>query len=227
MTRSPRPVAVAYVRVSTQGQAVDGASLAAQETMLRAEAIRRGWDVELVVDEGFSGKDMRRPGLVAALERLDMGTAQVLIAVRLDRLSRSVADFATLLERAARRGWRLLLLSPELDTADASGKFMAHVLAAAAEFERALIAARTREGMAQRRLQGHHMGRPRTVPKQVIERVITERSRGETLQKIADGLTRDSVPTARGGATWRPSTIHGLLRSITGERLRRQLEASP
>ena len=74
-TRS-RPLALAYVRVSTVEQAQEGASLEAQRGSLQAEASRRGWDVELVSDEGYSAKDLKRPGLLDALERLDRGEAQ-------------------------------------------------------------------------------------------------------------------------------------------------------
>ena len=63
-------------------------------------------------------------------------------------------DFAGLMARARRKSWRIVLLSPNLDTEDPAGKFTAHVLAAAAEYERDLIGARTREGMAQRRADG-------------------------------------------------------------------------
>jgi DNA invertase Pin-like site-specific DNA recombinase len=221
-----RPLALAYVRVSTGGQVLEGASLDAQRTALSAEALHRGWDMEVIVDEGFSAKDLRRPGLLGALERLDGGGADVLIAVRLDRISRSVADFAALLARSHRRSWRLVLLSPALDTEDAAGKFTAYVLAAAAEYERDLIGARTREGMAQRRAEGHHMGRPRTLPVEVIRRVVTERLAGATLQRIAEGLTLDRVPTARGGRSWSTSTVQGLLVSLTGRKLLAEIDVN-
>jgi DNA invertase Pin-like site-specific DNA recombinase len=205
-----RPLALAYVRVSTSGQALEGASLDAQRAALGAEAGRRGWDAEFVVDEGFSGKDLRRPGLLGALGRLDAGGADVLMAVRLDRVSRSVADFSGLLARARRRSWRVVLLSPSLDTLDAAGKFTAHVLAAAAEYERDLISVRTREGMAQRRSEGQHLGRPRVISDAVVARIAAERAAGATLRQIAEGLGLDGVPTVRGGP-WKTSTVQGLL----------------
>src|SRR3712207_1768458 len=92
-----RPLALAYVRVSTEEQVSEGASLAGQRQALTVEANRRGWDVEVVADEGLSARSLNRPGLQHALERLDEGSADALLAVRLDRVSRSVADFAGLL----------------------------------------------------------------------------------------------------------------------------------
>ena len=220
MTHQGDVVALGYVRVSTAVQAADGASLDAQQRMLASEAARQGWHLECIVEDGLSAKNMRRPGLIQALRLLDDGDAHVLMAVRLDRLSRSVADFAALLERAHRRHWRLVLLSPALDTEDPAGKFTAHVLAAAAEYEHSLIAARTREGMAQRRLEGQHFGRPRVVPEWVVARVVDERLAGAKLREIAEGLTRDGVPTARGGTRWRTSSVQGLLDSLTGQAMR-------
>lgn len=216
-----RPLALAYVRVSTAEQASEGASIEAQRAALASEATRRAWDVEFVADEGFSAKDLRRPGLSCALGRLDAGGADALLAVRLDRVSRSVADFAGLLARAKRRSWQIVLLSPNLDTADPAGKFTAHVLAAAAEYERDLIGARTREGMAQRRAEGVHVGRPRTVPLHVVERIVQERADGGTMKQIAERLTQDEVPTARGGVSWSISSVQGILNSTAAGRVGR------
>src|SRR4051812_27650276 len=112
-----RPLALAYVRVSTTEQADEGASLQAQRELLGAEAERRGWDVEFVADEGYSAKSVEgRPGLVEALARLDSGGADVLLVLRVDRLSRSVSDFATLMARAQKRKWSLTALDLGVDT---------------------------------------------------------------------------------------------------------------
>jgi len=203
----PRPLALGYVRVSTLDQAEHGASLAAQRAALTEEAARRGWDLEIVADEGMSGKNLNRPGMLAALDRLDAGLADMLLATRLDRISRSVADFAGLLDRSTRRGWDLVLLDPALDTTTPAGRFTANVLASAAQYERELIASRTREGMAQRKAEGATFGRPRLMPDDVVARILTERAAGLSLARIADGLNRDGVPTAHGGSAWHASTV--------------------
>ncbi|QTP19085.1 MULTISPECIES: recombinase family protein [Micrococcus] len=206
-----RPLALAYIRVSTEDQSEHGASLDAQRAALAAEAQRRGWDVEVVADAGLSGKSLNRPGLQSALARLDRGEADVLLAVRLDRVSRSVADFAGLLDRCQRRGWELVLLSPNIDTADPAGRFTANVLASAAQYERELISQRTREGMAQRKAEGVRFGRPNEIPDEVRERILRLRAEGVRVSHIARALTEEGVPTARGGAVWRSSTIDRVL----------------
>ncbi|KYK01903.1 hypothetical protein AUV02_01755 [Micrococcus sp. CH3] len=63
MTAPAAPLALAYVRVSTEDQAEHGASLDAQRAALAAEADRRGRDFEVVADEGLTGKFLNRPGL--------------------------------------------------------------------------------------------------------------------------------------------------------------------
>lgn len=214
---SRRPLALAYTRVSTSEQAEHGASLEAQRITLEAEAQRRGWAVEVVSDEGVSAKNLnRRPGLLGALERLDAGKADFLMAIRLDRLSRSVSDFAGLLDRASKRGWGLRLISPDIDTTDPAGRFTANVLASAAQYERELIGQRTREGMAQRRSEGVRLGRPRTMPDDVVERIRAARRAGLPLRHIAEALNEAAVPTSQGGSRWHASTVKAVLDAADG-----------
>jgi DNA invertase Pin-like site-specific DNA recombinase len=62
---------IAYVRVSTEEQAGSGAGLEAQRAAILAEAERRGWHiVDVIEDAGWSGKDLKRPGIAAALDAL-------------------------------------------------------------------------------------------------------------------------------------------------------------
>lgn len=167
--------------------------------------------MEVIADEGKSGKSLNRPRLQAALARLDRHEADYLLAVRLDRVSRSVADFAGLLDRARRKGWGLTLLSPNIDTSDAAGRFTANVLASAAQYERELIGARTREGMAQRKAEGVTLGRPHTMSAETVARVRADREAGLSLRKIADVLAAEGVPTAQGGQRWYASTVRAVL----------------
>lgn len=209
-----RPLALAYVRVSTDRQVAEGASLAAQRAALTAEAERRGWDVEVVADEGLSGKTLdRRPGLVAALDRLDAGGADVLLADRLDRVARSVIDFAGIVDRAKRRRWQIVIVAQGIDTSSTEGRLMAAILAAVAEHERELIGARTSAGMRQRQAEGVRLGRPLVLAPNLIYRLRADRVAGLSFQAIADALNREGVPTAHGGARWYPSTVRAALRA--------------
>jgi DNA invertase Pin-like site-specific DNA recombinase len=207
--------AVLYVRVSTAEQADSGAGLAAQETALRVDAERRGWQVAAVhTDAGASGKSLdRRPGLADALRAVETGQADVLAVAKLDRLSRSVLDFAALMERSRRRGWGLVALDLGVDTSTPSGELMAGVVATFAQYERRLIGQRTRDALAEKRAQGVRLGRPQTLGQDVVARVVAERAEGHTLRAIAAALTADRVPTARGGAAWSSSSVQAVLAS--------------
>ena len=206
----PRPLCLAYIRVSSQQQVTQGASLDAQRDILTAECDRRGWTCEIVADEGLSGKNLRRQALVDALDRLDQGQADALLSTRLDRVSRSVVDFGSILARAKDHGWNLVLLEPGVDLTTVPGKFTANVLASAAEYERDLIASRTRDGMARRAAEGKLFGRPRTTTQQVRDRIITAARNGDPWTDIAAALTADGIPTARGGQRWYPSSVRSI-----------------
>src|SRR5262249_29212817 len=100
-----------YCRVSTSEQHDSGLGLAAQKAAIRAEAKRHGWKLTAIYEDVASGRSLRqRPGLDAAFDAVANGTADGLIVSKLDRLSRSVTDFATILARFQRNGWALVVM---------------------------------------------------------------------------------------------------------------------
>ena len=133
------------------------------------------------------------------------------LSAKLDRLSRSMLDFTSLMTKAQKQSWALVALDCAVDTTTPAGEAMANVLATFAQFERRLIGQRTKEALAAKRLQGVQLGRRRLVPKEVVNRIRGERTTGNTLQAIADGLNADLVPTAHGGKKWWPETVRGIL----------------
>ncbi len=205
--------AIGYCRVSTGDQVNSGAGLSAQQTALTQEAERRGWSLELVVEDGLSAKDLNRPALRQALQRLDAGDADVLMVSKLDRLSRSVKDFAGLLERATTRRWSVLCLDLGVDTTTPVGEFTANVVASASQFERRLIGQRTKEALAAKKAAGVRLGRPRQLSDDTVQRIVQDRSAGASLAAIAEALNADAVPTSQGGQRWYRSTVQAVLRS--------------
>lgn len=208
--------AIAYSRVSTAEQADLGVGLDAQLAAIESDCARRGATiVERFQDAGYSAKNLRRPGVQEALRLLAEGSADALVVAKLDRLSRSLLDFASLMERARREGWALVALDLGVDTTTPSGEMMANVLATFAQFERRLIGQRTKEALAIKRSQGVTLGRPKAVPSEIIERIRALRTSGATYAAIAAELNARCVPTAHGGRQWHGSTIHALLRSLS------------
>ena len=196
---------IGYLRVSTHDQSENGHGLEAQEAAVRAWAEARGVDLELVRDTA-SGADRDRDGLTEALERVSSGQASGLVVAKLDRLSRSLIHTAELLDFFTEAGATFVALDLGVDTSTANGRLVASVLASVAEWERHTISDRTKAGLAAIRAEGKPISRP-TVDAKVSRRIRRLRDRGYTLQAISDRLNRDGVPTARGGTTWRPSTV--------------------
>lgn len=205
--------ALGYRRVSTLEQAESGAGLDAQLVILTAEAARRGWQLEVVTDAGWSAKTLDRPALADALTRLDAGGANVLVVAKLDRLSRSTLDFCTLLERSRRRGWSVVCLDLGVDTSTPTGELLSSIVAATAAYERRLIGLRTREGMAAKRTAGVHTGRRSTLPPPVRERITAARAAGQSYARIAAALDADGIATGQGGSRWYPATVRAVLLS--------------
>jgi DNA invertase Pin-like site-specific DNA recombinase len=164
-------------------------------------------------DKGFSAKSLERPGITRVLEQLKAGAADALMVAKLDRLSRSLLDFAGLMERARRQGWALVALDLGVDTSTPAGEMMANVLATFAQFERRMIGQRTKDALAQKKAAGVRLGRPRSLPDEVVRRIERSRAEGLTLQAIADMLNTEGVGTAQGGSLWRPSSVRAVLTS--------------
>lgn len=212
MKKNASKAVICYSRCSTDEQRISGLGLADQRATLETEVARRGWtDVEYVSDDGYSAKSLARPGITDALEKLRTGKAGVLVVSKLDRLSRSLLDFAQLMSEAESQGWKIVVLDMAVDTTTPSGALVAHVLSAFSEYERRIIASRTSAAMQQLKAQGVRLGRPRAMDEATTRRIVSERAQGWTLAAIADALNSDGVPTSRGGARWYPSTVKGAL----------------
>ena len=207
-----------YVRVSTEEQGRSGAGLAAQRAALRQACEQRGYELELVEDSGYSAKSLDRPGITAALEELDAGMAAALMVAKLDRLSRSLLDFAGLMERARQKGWAIIALDLGVDTSTPAGEMMANVLATFAQFERRMIGQRTKDALAEKKAAGVRLGRPRSLSDEVVARIVARRAEGSTWQGIADELNREGVPTAQGGAMWYANSVRKIALSSTESR---------
>jgi DNA invertase Pin-like site-specific DNA recombinase len=196
---------VGYLRVSTldQEHGID-----AQRAAILAESLKRGWEVVWPEpDEGKSGKDIDRPGIRAALAMLAAGEADALVVSKLDRLSRSLPDFANLLDLADKQGWAVVALDLNLDTSTPTGKLVASIMAAVAQWERETIGLRTKEALAAAKAKGIHVGRRASQDPKVVRRIRRARAAGLTYRAIADRLNADAVPLPGGGQRWHPNSV--------------------
>jgi len=219
---------VLYCRVSTEEQATEGVSLAAQRA--RGEAYAKLYGHELVAveeDAGISAKSLRRPGLRRALKALRAGGADGVLVAKLDRLTRSVGDLAQLVERYFTEGrGALLSVGEAIDTATAAGRMVLNMLGVLAQWEREAIGERTREALRHKRARGARLG---AVPlgwrrqgdvfvedeaeQRVLARARELAAAGVNLSAIGRTLTAEGLRTKRGGA-WQATTVRKLLARV-------------
>jgi DNA invertase Pin-like site-specific DNA recombinase len=202
---------VAYRRVSTHEQADSGAGMSAQRAAIERAARERGWRIIGWHDDVVTGSGKRPlPGRDAAVQQCE-ASKTALVCAKLDRLGRSALDVHRIDEHARQHGFSLVLLDLGIDTGTPMGRAMMGMAAVFAQLERDMISQRTREGLAAKRAAGVRIGRPASVPGDVA-RLAREFAEAEwTVRQIADFLNAACVPTPRGGACWRPSSLTAVL----------------
>ncbi len=217
---------VAYVRVSTQDQAVEGVSLAAQEARIGSYCAAMGWPVsEVIRDAGESGKSLQRRGMLNVLAGLRAGTIGRVVALKLDRLTRSTRDLAELLEVFAKADASLVSVEESLDTSSASGRLILNIMGSVSQWEREAIAERTAMALAHKRQRRTAYGATpfgyvrigdALVPEQREQAALEEAVRldrdGASFRQIAKRLGEIGVMPHRGKA-WHASSVRAMLRS--------------
>jgi DNA invertase Pin-like site-specific DNA recombinase len=210
-----------YACVSPQSSRVNGDELRAQSDLLARACAERGLALIEVIHEREprNAKSMERPGLNNALSLILAGKARGLVVSDLSRLSRSAADLGAILEWCATAQARLVAVAEGLDTAEPAGRLAARTLITVSGWERERLSERTRNGLEAARSNGRPHGPPAVADNEELhERILRMRTQGITLQAIADQLNEEGVPTVRGGAKWRPSSVQ----AATGYRRRQQ-----
>lgn len=150
-----------YIRVSSTRQAIEGDSLDAQRNDSRKgieyRSSMQGWEVDSIehyVDAGKSAKDQNRPELQRLKADIVAGKIDLVVVVKLDRLTRSLLDFVELWDLFATHGVRLVSLREDFDTSTPMGEAMIKLIMVFAELERKLTAERTLATMQDRTERG-------------------------------------------------------------------------
>ncbi len=155
-----------YTRKSTeQGLEQDFNSLDAQreacEAYVRSQA-HEGWQLlpQHYADGGFSGGSTDRPGLQELLAAIREGRVDIVVVYKVDRLTRSLADFAKLVELFDARGVSFVSVTQSFNTTTSMGRLTLNVLLSFAQFEREVTAERIRDKIAASKRKGMRMGGP-------------------------------------------------------------------
>lgn len=157
-----------------------------------------GWSPtrERYDDGGFSGGSMERPGLKALLADVISGRIDVVVIYKIDRLTRSLADFARIVEVLEKHGASFVSVTQSFNTKTSMGRLMLHVLLSFAQFEREVGAERVRDKIAASKAKGMWMGG--TVPlgyDAVDKKLVVNQVEAETVLSIfAKFVELKSVP---------------------------------
>lgn len=151
-----------YTRVSTTDQAREGHSLEEQEKRLRAMCEAKNYKVyKVYTDAGISGKSAdNRPAYQQMMKDMKKGKFNLIMAYKMDRLSRSVIDFENFFNDIKKYNCEVQFIEGNIDTNGASGMMFARILEVFAQFERELIKERTLIGVESAVNKGHFGGKP-------------------------------------------------------------------
>ena len=214
---------VLYIRVSTDEQVEHGFSIPEQKRELLSHAEREGWYVvDTVVDDGYSGSVVTRPGLDRVTRMAESGEIDVVLAKKRNRLFRS-RYWRLAYERDLKElGVRLVALD------DTGNRFADAVSDEFADWYREEVAKNTTAGRMQKAREGKLIATHTpifgfeytpdregyvVVPERmaIVEQVIRLVARGRSLHSIKKELEREGIPAPRGGRVWNESTLRNMV----------------
>jgi DNA invertase Pin-like site-specific DNA recombinase len=229
-----------YTRKSTEdGLEQEYNSLDAQYDACVAYALSQrheGWTVvsERYDDGGYSGGNMERPGLNSLLADIEAGKVDIILLYKIDRLTRSLSDFARIVDVLDKAGASFVSITQSFNTTTSMGRLTLNMLLSFAQFEREVTGERIRDKIAASKRKGIWMGGPVPLGYDVVERkLIPSPAEAETVRHImrryvalgsvkalVAELDRDGYRTKvqirtstgnKGGCPFRRGTLYHLL----------------
>ena len=162
-----------YARVSTEAQNLDR----------QLDALKK-YGVDVIYNEKMTWTKRDRPELTKLLDRISEGDTVVIES--LSRLGRSTKDLIELTELFEKKGVHLVSLKESIDTSTSTGKLLFTLMSAIAQFERDVIADRTREGLRSARARGRKGGRPKTNAEDIKKAVKLYNTQHYTIKEIEE-----------------------------------------
>ena len=214
--------AIAYTRVSASEQAISELSLEAQHRDVIAQAERSGvYIVSVLTDEDEPASTLNRPAMSMLLTHIDSGQIDAVIISKLDRLTRRIKDFMSLLQRMRKakragggQGVHLISSAESLDTGSDTGQIVINIMDSVSQWDREVIGERTSAILQDLKAQGKSTGNPNygfeagedgklienEHEQAVLQRVAELRAQGKSWARVASTLTDAGVRTRRGTA---------------------------
>jgi len=217
--------AAVYTRVSTDEQADEGLSLRVQAERGRAAALERGADaLQIYEDDGWSGTCFERPALQRMLADLD--DLDLVVVWKLDRLSRSVRDWANMMDMFAEHDCGLISVTEQFDMTTAMGRAMMGMMAVWAELFVDILRENVRAALQHRVESGLHHGIPPygyrsengelvVVPEEaaIVRRMFEYYVSGDNLRQLEHRAQRENWPPPPRAARWNRTSIRNMLRN--------------
>ena len=219
---------LAYCRVSTSEQRDTGVSLDAQQAKTAAYAALYNLDIVETIVDAESAKSLDREGLQRALALLRANKADGILILRLDRITRSVADWQTLIDHyfSEKGGKQLYSVNDSISTRSAAGRMVLNLLVTISQWEREAIAERTRDALQHKIRNGQRVGKIRfgfdlapdgitlgenPAEQQTLAFMRNLRAAGHTLRQIAAELTALNIPTKERKPRWTHTAVAYIL----------------
>lgn len=226
---------VGYTRASTGKQDI---TLESQAEKARAMATVKGFPLlDVITDAGESAKDLDRPGMQRLLEMVDAREVDMVIIAKLDRITRSVRDLASLMERFQKRKVSLVSVEESLDTGSASGRLVLNIMVSVSQWEREAIGERTRTALQHLKGAGYPAGKtpygwtaqerpvvngkrqrlplvPNEQEQQIIRTAQKRQLEGFSLSEIAAELNGAGLRT-RSGTEWNKQYIGRIVKAAS------------
>jgi len=215
-----------YARVSTEDQAKEGFSLDAQRDRLHAFCRAQGWTVaKEYVDDGHSGRDVKRPAYQAMMSERDAWDK--VLVIKMDRIHRNSRNFMEMMDDLRKWAKDFVSATEALDTSTAMGRFVMDIIQRIAQLESEQIGERVYMGMAQKHKQakgllgfrrpygydyidGSLVVKPREAT--IVRRIFREYAEGRALHAIAADLNEDGIRSHR-DRQWSKSGLRYMLRN--------------
>ena len=223
---SDRIRAALYARVSTEEQADQGYSLAAQLQMLRDFCEVFEMDIAgEYVDDGYSGTNTRRPAYRRMFSPDERQRWDALVVIKMDRIHRNSKNFMLMIEDLSKNGQSFFSTTERIDTTTAVGRFAMDVIQRIAQLESEQIGERTKFGMIQKAEQkdgimgfqppyGYSIadGELISIPEEqnVVKRIFGSYLENSTLDEIASELNSSFIRT-RNGNQWNKYNLRNIL----------------
>ena len=226
----PRERAIVYTRFSPRRNSDTSESCETQQAYCEQYAHKKNMDIaEVFADKAVSGKEADRPKLWAAVEAL--GKGDVLLVYKRDRLARDVYLSECIRRAVERLGGRIVAVEGDIDGQGPEITMIRQVLASVAEYERKVIAIRTRHAMKHHQKNGRRMGRyapygtmidpddatklipdPAELP--AVNTIVGMRNQGLSLHEMVVFMNADCKEYSRGGSVWSQRTIKRILERV-------------